>query len=445
MKKILLIAGMFAIGIVATAQEKVIDNSPRYNDAGNAGEVRDLNAKSLRRDPTSGWYLPINWLQAASSNPNNWSSFVSLMFPDSSVFNIDNTSTTDTTHIKVGHNDHSWGFAFDPVDELIAGDPNGLAVYSRHMNYSWDSLYFRYGYVRQIDSIDKGAGLVPVVDTLIVRYYTFSTGGLTTGTLTGGGLFGNVNGYNASLRYAPTAFKTDRIRLTSADSTSRTASGWLSNQYTLPVNQNIPSGSVNRRNNLFGFTVHFKPGTSYSFGDTLIDLTDAQNIKPVKKHNYFLMRFSTDNNSQTSQVPTDKNYNNALKMSKFTQYTAGNGWLGYIPGNAFFQNQYLDCGFFASSTRLSVNGLENKGITIGQIYPNPANGSNVIIPVTFINSNLVTISIIDVTGKVISTSSENVASGKSDLAVNTNGLSTGVYTINVSVDGISTAQKIMIN
>ena len=442
MKKVLLMAFAFGLTTCIFAQQQFTDNSPKFKDLGDWREKRGDNI--LRRDQSSGLYIPVNWAANASPNSANFQSFVSLVFPDSTVFDVTNTSDTDPTPIRFGHNDHSWGIILDPTDQFIQFDNNGLDVYTQHQAYTVDSIFFRYGYVRQVDSFDFGNGMEKIVDTMVIRLYSFNTAGLTTGTLTGGGNFGTVRSYSAALGYSPVAFRTIKIPIDNNDSTLRTANGWTSRVRTIPVDFDVPRASANLNNRLFGFTTHFIPAKPYAAGDTLIDFTDEQNIQIFNKNNYFVNSYLVDNNPQNQQVPSDAHLGNTLRLTRTSRYARNaNGWLGYIPGNAFFNNQYLNAGFYIQTQNLSTQSLADLGVTVGNPYPNPTGQQVVNIPISTRSAMDVVVSVTDINGRTVYNSEINI-NGQSQVSIDATGWASGIYNININIDGISTTKKLVV-
>jgi len=442
MKKVLLIACSLIISSSMFAQTLIKENSPRYKDLGDWKETS--TKQNIRRDASNGWYLPVNWASAASPNSSNFQSFVSLVFPDSTVWQFGNASSTDPTVVRRGVLDNSWGAIFDPTDQNIQFDANQLDYYTQHQSYTWDSLYMRFGYVRQVDSIDRGSGNELIVDTLIIRYYSFNSAGIEGGNLAGGSTYSRVRSYNTTLGYAPSNYDADTILLTNADSTTRTASGWRTTTMVMPVNRAVPAASNVLLNRLVGFTTHFKPEKPYAVGDTLLDLTDQQNIQIYNKNNYFVNSIFIDQNPQSDQVPSVDHFNNALRVTRASRYGAPAGqWVGYVPGNAFYQNNYLNCGFHISTQNLSAKGLAAVGAEVGSVYPNPAKEGSVAIPVTLKESADVIVAVTDINGKVVYNTTQHI-SGTENVVVNIDNFATGIYNVNLNINGVSVTKKLMV-
>lgn len=440
MKKVLLFTVSLIVSGSVMAQNLINETPLKLKDL---GDFKDVPQQSIRRDASTGWYLPYSYTRAASQNANGFQSYVSLLFPDSTVFDVQNTSNTDPTPILRGHNDMSWGHIFDPVNGYIQLDQNGLDVYTQHQQYTWDSVFFRMGYVRQVDSVDNGSGNEAIVDTLFVRYYSNSTGGVGTGTLAGLNTYARVLNYNGTLGYATTQFKTDTIPLTSADTTGRSANGWTTLGVALPVEHSVPISSSLLARRLVGFTIHFKPGRTYAAGDTLVDLTTTRNVNIAKKNNYIVTSMLIDENAQSEQVPSGQTWDNSLYMPKASRYAVSNTWFGYVPGNAYFSNRYLICGFHISTNNLSVGSLDDIGAKVGEVYPNPASKGQISIPVTVRSSSNVIVTITDVNGKSVYNNGHEVV-GADNVNLSIDNLATGIYNVSVNIEGIVTTKKLMV-
>jgi flagellar hook assembly protein FlgD len=76
--------------------------------------------------------------------------------------------------------------------------------------------------------------------------------------------------------------------------------------------------------------------------------------------------------------------------------------------------------------------------------PNPANG-NTTIQYSLKNAGAVTLTITDITGKVVYTSNEgNKAAGDHSVNVNTENMNAGVYFYTLNVDGVSVTNKMTV-
>lgn len=456
MKKVLLIvcAVSFSLGITAQSVNGTWKN---FKETKESSMLSAKPTNDLRRQASSDWYFPMftsnsgldGYYGVASPNPTEVRRFVGFLFPDSTVMNLTNTSATDPTIVPFGHAEHSWGIVFDPMDDYIAN--YGQDQYSQHQSYMWDSVQFNFGYIQQIDSFMDGGVMKPVVDTMIVRYYTFQDAGLTTGllirTATGDttGSFARPRSWSAAAGYATSNFKSDTIALTADLATTRTSTGWGTRGVSLPVEKMINSSTLNLSNRLIGFTVHFKPSLEYSAGDTLIDLSDEweTNTPPVKRNNYLVSTYYNDQNPENSQLqsPLD-DFTTSLRLNKFSRYSTS-GWQGYVPGTAFNDDFYWLGGVNISTQTLSTRNLESIGAEVGNPYPNPASQDVVSIPVTTKSATNVIVSVTDISGREVINTTNNI-NGAGNVQIDASALSAGIYNINVSIDGISTTKKLVV-
>jgi hypothetical protein len=90
---------------------------------------------------------------------------------------------------------------------------------------------------------------------------------------------------------------------------------------------------------------------------------------------------------------------------------------------------------------LGVNEVaSNNGL---KVYPNPANASTTVA-VEVANASEVAITIADLAGKVVYTNNLGTVKGTQKVNVNTEALNSGVYMVNVSVNGTVSTQKLVV-
>jgi hypothetical protein len=89
-------------------------------------------------------------------------------------------------------------------------------------------------------------------------------------------------------------------------------------------------------------------------------------------------------------------------------------------------------------------GVDEVSNTVGmKVYPNPAN-TNTTISFSLNNEADVLINVTDLSGKVVYTNALGTLNGTQSVNVNTDALNSGVYMVNVSVDGSVSTQKLVI-
>jgi hypothetical protein len=86
---------------------------------------------------------------------------------------------------------------------------------------------------------------------------------------------------------------------------------------------------------------------------------------------------------------------------------------------------------------------EVAGVSGVSVYPNPANNAaNVAIELT--NDAAVAVNVTDLSGKVVFVSDLGTVNGTQNVQVNTSALTSGVYMVNVTVDGAVSTQKLVV-
>lgn len=94
-----------------------------------------------------------------------------------------------------------------------------------------------------------------------------------------------------------------------------------------------------------------------------------------------------------------------------------------------------------SETFFGLNEIANQvGLTV---YPNPTN-ANTTVSLTLKNEATVSIQLTDLAGKVINTIPVGKVTGEQQIAVDTDTLTSGIYMVNVSIDGAIATEKLII-
>ena len=170
MKK--LIYAILGLGLVSTASAQVPAQKEPVLDPAKTVVVKQSIAKPgqkglERRDAASGYYSYANAYQEGALFGQQLTNYVTWIYPDTTLGIVYSTGG----YSKIGF--HVIGTVFDPKDSNFLAVGND--VYSRWTAYTMDTLGFVQFYIRNLDSVDLGAGNVEVVDTLYVQYFT-STG-----------------------------------------------------------------------------------------------------------------------------------------------------------------------------------------------------------------------------------------------------------------------------
>ncbi|MFN5844903.1 MAG: T9SS type A sorting domain-containing protein, partial [Flavobacteriia bacterium] len=90
---------------------------------------------------------------------------------------------------------------------------------------------------------------------------------------------------------------------------------------------------------------------------------------------------------------------------------------------------------------VGVNEVENTYAL--SVYPNPAN-TNATVSFSLNNEAAVSINVTDLSGKVVYMNTLGTVNGTQSVNVTTDALKSGVYMVNVTVDGNVSTQKLVI-
>lgn len=397
---------------------------------------------SNKRAFAAEWFDYVNAYNDFNGAGLETSGFVSWIQPDT---NLDIVSSTGTkTNIAF----HVIGRINDPRDEVFDNNPRR---FSRHTSYTWDSIRWLQFYIRNEDSMKVGANMVPIVDTVFIQYF------LPSGLDNQGYIYQSDpsknyfyscpkrNNYNKTTKLNSAAFKTDTIFLTAewADSLSIADSRVFGRNIAANVGGTVTQNPTNVNGNLVGHTITFKPMRPTKLGDTGL----AFNGAPIfNKHNMFGLSLFAKTGVKFD-IDNPEAQNNAV----ITNYEVGYGqtiniFKSYIPGTLFGNTIFESTDYFLTSNNVSVNTVDAFGNGLGNIYPNPSAGANeVMVPVKLSSSQTVTLTICDITGKVIKTISAEYNAGDFDIAVSTLGLNNGLYTCTMVAGDFKATTKFVLN
>lgn len=391
--------------------------------------------------------------QKMKANYSNWKSpvdavtqlttldrFVNFLFQDSTVkFVSDDGSENFNTWVSIGA-------AFTPNDPILDLSDDNVRL-SRYNEYTLDSLFFPYLYVRYIDSMEVEGNMAEVVDTMIVQFY--KSDNLESRSFTPANedteLYMKPDNWTSSVLGSNNVSYEVRIPLKGADSTTRPSSdGWASSSriVALPPSFNIDSDAATddlQFTNAVGFSVSFKTMLPYNFGDT-IEARNGANI--TNKLNYFGHSMFLNRSVEVKQ----KEYiNNSWWVDKvLATGNTVNGWSNSIPGNAYFDDRYVNYAFHISTTTLGTENL-NSNVTFG-VYPNPLSSSEILkADFNLVNSTDVTIEIFDLLGnKVKDVANGFYTSGEHKINASITNLTPGMYIYSIKAGNASASKKISI-
>ncbi len=454
MKKLILTAlAALTIGTAAFAQK--IDNSkdPRYNSAGdvtNPYQKKDLNKAG---EIVSDWYSVFGMVEKSPIGAN-LTTFVNFLVWDSLGKYIEDDGT-----IRYG-GWQSTGHVMDPHDDAIQLTDLPGNQLSRFNSYKLDTIAFRYLYVRNVDSIPDGfGGKNNVVDTLFIAY--FKGNQISKRQLTSNGDKLALVDWNKNTRLPQGYFKMDTFLLASAvngicDTTRvNNSNGGFENswgikltQFPAPAGVQITASSNgSTSDNLVAFTYTFKSGIKTVIGtDTavMIYAKDPSTIPAgMRRTNYFGCRFAQ--NSGTSNWDNPKFFNTSLFALKKESYApVTGGWNGYVSGNAFTSELFLESYFHLTSFGIGVGVEEAENVKITSIFPNPAkNLAGVAFTVKA--ASKVKVAIFNMVGQEVKSSDfGSVASGSYELPIDISSLKAGIYLVSVTAGNTTHTQKLVV-
>lgn len=334
---------------------------------------------------------------------NNFKQYALPIFPDSTVVNL----YRDSGGYSAAPNHwYAAGICFDPKDPEYSFGSNSLEVLSKFSLFYLDSILIRYLYERQLHD---------VTDTLIVHLFREKFGMRYGQHAPIINVFGTAP-YNRSKQEAQkdSGVYEFRILLTAKDSIF-TQGKWG----TLALYSEMPF--LQLRGSEFAVTISFKPGYSYSAGDTLY----SDSLLPVKKRNLFCLRAVSND-----VVVEHAYYNNGLfidrKQAYSDQFQDSVLKSSFIPSSSYGTSYFPDISF-----RLSyLSGIEDVLHKSTLLYPNPTNGT---IRLAGTNTFPLLLEVFNAQGTAVYSAQLNTRSEELSLAH----LPGGIYTVKATgADGV---------
>lgn len=441
MKKVLFtILGLSFLALNAQVAEKITTDYPQFKIVVKNESNNNNNSK---REVGGGWF---NYAGAYNDfNASNLSSSVNFIQPDTNLHSISTDGTKRSTPF------HIIGRINDPRDEVFGNNP---ARFSKFNSYTWDSIRFTQFYVRFADSMMKGSEMVEIVDTAYIQYflpsgleqipYIYQNEPNTTYYAS----FPRRSSFNWRTKMNTAAFKTDTVFLTKEFADSVALDGenttFFGRRLVAPVGANITANMNNLQASLVGHTITFKPMKKPANGDTGIAYNGAT---WSKKYNMYGLRLLSQTGVEVENTNAEA-VNNSVICNFQVGYggLAGNFWRAYLPGTVFSRTLFDGTEYHLTTQTLSVKNVDALGNGIGNVYPNPNNGNNeVFVPVKLADAKVVTLTIRDITGKVVKTISNEYNAGDFDITVSTADLNKGVYTCTMTTDNYTGTTKFILN
>lgn len=427
MKKVLL--GMLFCGAASTAfaqQNSVLDKNAPVAEKPVVyiqEPAQDITPKGGQRaaNPLSKWY---NWVASAEENIGIEFTFYnnSSIFPDSSVKQIYGDGAGGTMLGYVSN--HGEGVVFDPKAPVFLD-----SALTRWHRYKWDSVaVWISGYKRYPEN--------PNPDTLIVQFYTGAA--IVKSSFTNSGDKTAFVRYDYKQNLGTGAKSVIKYLLEDKDTTS------APRPIILPTDENNPTGLDVPVDGLCAVTVSFRPGYSYSLGDTLDERWTADTIS--KKLNHLKLAIAHDL-SKTS----DESYNNGLRIISHQRYNIppapnSGDWRGsYISGDAWnAYNEYLYTDFHITTEHF-LSGMEDgdmNGYGMSEAYPNPTNGT-ATVNFSLGKPENVNITLFNALGQPVqAVASGNYPMGPNSVGIDANNLKPGMYFYTITAGNFTKTMKL---
>jgi len=425
MKKSLftLLGGMFAFGVMAQSTIQP-NNKIQVQDyqVPNHSKLR-VNASANAGGQLSQWFS----YGSLQENLNGFTGSSMLLFPDSSVVVVYLNNGTPAMY------NNTWisaGQAFDPKDIEYSLD-GSITPLSKFNDYTVDSLKILYLYDRTIHT---------VVDTMVVTFHKSQTstvpGSMSTwnyGTAPNKKYFATTDFDRTTHEPAKAAIVYQiRIPLTVLDSNAGGTS-WGEKNIAIPASfGTVTKGMV------VGATVSFKPGYTYSAGDTLLATMDFP-TQPVRELNKLWVRTLRNGNNVEHDF-----FNNGIAVDKTQLYVDRWTALGsrYLPSNYYAVSQFVHIDYLISSANVGIKNINGNGYGLGNAFPNPVAGnSSVNVPFAIGKSGDVTLTVTNIIGQNVVISTEKFNAGENTFTVDLNNLKPGVYFYTISSGNFTSTKK----
>ena len=406
----------------STAFGQVIERYDQPHQVNEAEYFQTKENKTLNKRDVNGWYNYVTDLR------QNGETFVYIsdivLWPDSlPLITYQEGSDIDPNNMFA----HATGSMFDPKSFYYV-DPESFD--SRFVEYTIDSIAFFYKYHNFGDSMDK------------VRIQFYDEEGVIP-------LYWNSGGETRSVFYNKTSKKgrdaADEIEI-DLDSSNNTPLFFINESRTyngtiqVPVGITIdPSAPYSDLENLFAFTVQFLPGNpNYSLNDTMNrwDSTDVAGDQLSVFAPYFVR-------GDGAASAADETYNHGMLLYTWGVYEDNNFW---YPLNAPGQPiSHLNAYYHVTSSRVGVDDVNANGYGLGRAYPNPATGNELHIPIELGQSESVSVKIMDLSGRVVRTYSEDLMSaGEHTVTFDVSDLTNGMYIYELNAGDYTSSDRVVV-
>ncbi len=406
--------------------------------------------QTYNKTSISDWYTPISYAALDSVIGNSLSYNIGFLQNDSLAKIVYADGTKD-------HNQWlSVGRVIDPKDTIINFTNTPQLRLSNFTSYTLDSIRFKYVYVRNTDSLLGGSsGTFAVKDTLFIHYFQVNT-------IQKYSFANTLNKYalvgwkGDSTRMPVNYFAVDTILLTKNDSSGiANINGGFENFINLksfvrkaPAGLNMSANGGKNTDNLSAYTFTFKSGIQTVIGtDTAMMLYQKDpSTLPVgtRRTNYFGFYYAQNSDSISWKNPTY--YNTSMLAPWWCAYTVTNDWYGFVPGNAYSNEYFIDADFHLLSANAGVNEITNTALVSCNLFPNPViAGGKTSVEFNLKTQSEVKVEVYNLMGqRVKNISNKNYQVGENNIDIDLTGIKAGIYFVNLSVNGFTQTKKLSI-
>ncbi len=414
------------VGVPALKTAKLTDeNSIPFKKAMAQHALNKTNSTN------TGWF---NYISALTSSGYGTISTVGgyapNLMPDSLAIVA---SISNGTFSKFNVDMHGAGVVWDPKSDAYASEPFKI---NRYTKYTIDSIRLTQLYRRWNPDVNA-------IDTLIIQLYSSGTGGGISKSYLINSDTPNVATatFNVTNNMGNNSLRTIKILLGPGDTSS-----FIDKYIAISPALSFSATSI------VGATFTYAPALKANLGDTLT--SDTTILKTVtKKLNQFRVYFASEtsqyresDSKKSNPIPVvDRIWQNSLMLISEVKYGIFSSWLGdYWPGDLYTNTHYhLDADAHITATNVGINAAAKEYLKDVQVYPNPSNGSsNVLVEYKLTKSTQVTIEIVNILGKKLS--SVNIGQneiGTHTQSINVSEFANGIYFANIYVDGVAQTVK----
>jgi len=408
-------------------QESLATELMSYQKLQKMADIESSNYLS-KREGTKG--IKSRWYNAAFAYKSIYSSKVAAgsLFPDSTILL---SYTNGLFPVSI----HSIAETIDPLDEIYDESPT-LNI-NKYMPYTLDSIGIYGIYSRHTDA--------SIVDTLLIqirlasssyRYYASATSSWVQSNYSTDTLAFRGVTHDKFKNYSTEAgVVTIKYPLTASAVNDTTAAGWNYYKVAPPSIFNVPAGK--------------QISVSYSF---IPGYTWNANTDTLNKKNRFRFVSYEENGLNTYPMYTKWNWtaSSILRSKELYKDAAANNLLyasTYIFTQSYkYEHHWIEFKLTANETSISENSSIDKSYSLGYNYPNPCSDYTIINYSLNKVANNVSFNVYNVLGeKVYSLNNNNVVKGDYKIKLNVTDFEAGVYFYNISIDGINTTRKMIVN